>query len=72
LRLYAVGPVRSSPQQLIAQGTDWRLLTEREKALKAARCDRPRAGPRRARPPGLASRADRGAGRAAGFTPGPV
>ncbi len=35
LRLHEVGMVKSSPQKLIAQGTDWRFLNELKKELKA-------------------------------------
>lgn len=35
LRLHEVGMIRSSPQKLIAQGTDWRFLNELKKELKA-------------------------------------
>ncbi len=35
LRLREVGMVRSTPQKLIAQGTDWRFLNELKKELKA-------------------------------------
>ena len=35
LRLHDVGMVKSSPQKLIAQGTDWRFLNELRKELKA-------------------------------------
>ena len=34
LRLHEVGMIQSSPQKLIAQGTDWRFLTELKKELK--------------------------------------
>jgi NitT/TauT family transport system substrate-binding protein len=34
LRLHEVGMVKSSPQKLIAQGTDWRFLNELKKELK--------------------------------------
>ena len=34
LRLHEAGMVKSSPQKLIAQGTDWRFLTELKKELK--------------------------------------
>jgi NitT/TauT family transport system substrate-binding protein len=34
LRLHEVGMLKSTPQQLIAQGTDWRFLTELKKELK--------------------------------------
>jgi len=34
LRMYEVGMIKSSPQQIIAQGTDWRFLTELKKELK--------------------------------------
>jgi len=35
LRLHDVGMVRSTPQKLIADGTDWRLFNEIKKELKA-------------------------------------
>jgi NitT/TauT family transport system substrate-binding protein len=35
LRLYDVGMVKTSPNKLIAQGTDWRFLNELKKELKA-------------------------------------
>ena len=35
LRLHEVGMIKSSPQKLIAQGTDWRILNELKKELKA-------------------------------------
>jgi NitT/TauT family transport system substrate-binding protein len=35
LRLHEAGMVKSSPQKLIAQGTDWRFLRELKKELKA-------------------------------------
>jgi NitT/TauT family transport system substrate-binding protein len=34
LRLHDVGLVKSSPQKLIARGTDWRFLNELKKELK--------------------------------------
>jgi NitT/TauT family transport system substrate-binding protein len=34
LRLREVGLVKSTPQQLIAQGTDWRFLNELKRELK--------------------------------------
>ena len=34
LRLHEAGMIRSSPQNLIAQGTDWRFLNELKKELK--------------------------------------
>jgi NitT/TauT family transport system substrate-binding protein len=34
LRLHEVGMLKSSPQKLIAQGTDWRFFTELKKELK--------------------------------------
>jgi NitT/TauT family transport system substrate-binding protein len=34
LRLYEIGMLKSSPQKLIAQGTDWRFLTELKRELK--------------------------------------
>jgi NitT/TauT family transport system substrate-binding protein len=35
LRLRDVGMIKSTPQKLIAQGTDWRFLNELKKELKA-------------------------------------
>jgi len=35
LRLHEAGMLKSSPQKLIAQGTDWRFLNELKKELKA-------------------------------------
>jgi NitT/TauT family transport system substrate-binding protein len=35
LRLHDVGMIKSTPQKLIAQGTDWRFLNELKKELKA-------------------------------------
>jgi NitT/TauT family transport system substrate-binding protein len=35
LRLHEVGMIKSTPQKLIAQGTDWRFLNELKKELKA-------------------------------------
>jgi len=35
LRLHEAGMIKSSPQKLIAQGTDWRFLTELKKELKS-------------------------------------
>ena len=35
LRLHEVGMIKSAPQKLIAQGTDWRFLNELKKELKA-------------------------------------
>ncbi len=35
LRLLEVGMIKSSPQKLIAQGTDWRFLNELKRELKA-------------------------------------
>jgi NitT/TauT family transport system substrate-binding protein len=34
LRLHEVGMIKSSPQKLIAQGTDWRFFNELKKELK--------------------------------------
>jgi NitT/TauT family transport system substrate-binding protein len=34
LRLHEIGMITSSPQKLIAQGTDWRFLNELKKELK--------------------------------------
>ena len=33
-RLHEAGMIKSSPQKLIAQGTDWRFLNELKKELK--------------------------------------
>ena len=35
LRLHEAGLIKSPPQKLIAQGTDWRFLNELKKELKA-------------------------------------
>ena len=35
LRLHEVGMIKSGPQQIITQGTDWRFLNELKKELKA-------------------------------------
>jgi len=35
LRLHEVGMIKSSPQKLIGEGTDWRLLNELKRELKA-------------------------------------
>ena len=35
LRLHEIGIIKSSPQKLIAQGTDWRFLNELKKELKS-------------------------------------
>ena len=34
LRLHEAGLIKSSPQKIIAQGTDWRVLNELKKELK--------------------------------------
>jgi NitT/TauT family transport system substrate-binding protein len=34
LRLYEGGMIKSSPQKILAQGTDWRFLNELKKELK--------------------------------------
>ena len=34
LRLHEVGMIKSSPQKIISQGTDWRFLKELKKELK--------------------------------------
>jgi NitT/TauT family transport system substrate-binding protein len=34
LRLHEIGMLKSTPQQIIAQGTDWRFLNELKKELK--------------------------------------
>jgi NitT/TauT family transport system substrate-binding protein len=35
LRLHDVGMIKSTPQQIIARGTDWRFLNELKRELKA-------------------------------------
>ena len=35
LRLHEVGMIKSTPNQLIADGTDWRFLNELKRELKA-------------------------------------
>ena len=35
IRLHEVGIVKSSPQRLIANGTNWRFLNELKRELKA-------------------------------------
>ena len=35
LRLHEAGMIKSSPQKIIAQGTDWRFLRELKKEMKA-------------------------------------
>jgi NitT/TauT family transport system substrate-binding protein len=35
LRLRETGMIKSSPKQIIAQGTDWRFLKELKRELKA-------------------------------------
>ena len=35
LRLHEAGMIKSSPNQLIAKGTDWRFLNEIKRELKA-------------------------------------
>jgi NitT/TauT family transport system substrate-binding protein len=35
LRLHEVGMIKSTPQKIIAQGTDWRFLGELKRELKA-------------------------------------
>jgi NitT/TauT family transport system substrate-binding protein len=35
LRLHEAGMIKTSPQKLIAQGTDWRFIRELKKELKA-------------------------------------
>ena len=34
LRLHELGVIKSTPQRIIAQGTDWRFFTELKKELK--------------------------------------
>ena len=34
LRLNEIGMIKSSPQKIIAQGTDWRFLRELKKEMK--------------------------------------
>jgi NitT/TauT family transport system substrate-binding protein len=35
LRLHEAGMIKSTPQKIIVQGTDWRILNELKKELKA-------------------------------------
>ena len=35
LRLHEAGMIRSSPHEIIAEGTDWRFLNEIKRELKA-------------------------------------
>ena len=35
LRLHEVGMIKTNPNKLIAQGTDWRFLNELKRELKA-------------------------------------
>jgi NitT/TauT family transport system substrate-binding protein len=35
LRLHEIGMIKSSPQKIIANGTDWRFLNELKRELKA-------------------------------------
>ena len=35
LRLHEAGMIKSSPNQIIAEGTDWRFLDELKRELKA-------------------------------------
>ena len=35
LRLHEAGMIRTSPNQLLAEGTDWRFLNELKRELKA-------------------------------------
>jgi NitT/TauT family transport system substrate-binding protein len=35
LRLHEAGIIKSNPQKIIAQGTDWRFLNELKRELKA-------------------------------------
>ena len=35
LRLHELGMIKSSPQKIIAEGTDWRFLNELKRELKA-------------------------------------
>ena len=35
LRLHEVGMISSSPNAILAEGTDWRFLTELKRELKA-------------------------------------
>ena len=35
LRLHEVGFIKSGPQKIIAEGTDWRFLNELKRELKA-------------------------------------
>ena len=35
LRLHELGMIKSSPQKIIAEGTDWRFLNQVKRELKA-------------------------------------
>jgi NitT/TauT family transport system substrate-binding protein len=35
LRLHEIGMIKSGPQKILAQGTDWRFLNELKKELKS-------------------------------------
>jgi NitT/TauT family transport system substrate-binding protein len=35
LRLHEIGMIKSAPQKIIAEGTDWRFLNELKRELKA-------------------------------------
>ena len=35
LRLHEIGMIKSSPQKIIAEGTDWRFLNALKRELKA-------------------------------------
>jgi NitT/TauT family transport system substrate-binding protein len=35
LRMYEVGLIKSTPQELIAEGSDWRFVNELKRELKA-------------------------------------
>ena len=35
LRLHEAGMIRTSPKQILAEGTDWRFLNELKRELKA-------------------------------------
>jgi NitT/TauT family transport system substrate-binding protein len=35
LRLHEVGMIKSSPSRILAEGTDWRFLSELKRELKA-------------------------------------
>ena len=47
LRLHEAGMIKSSPQKILSQGTDWRFLNELKRELKGWRGSRARAEAKR-------------------------